>query len=442
MHVFFSFTQILHNFSSALAIVSLIRYVYECFPNFLASVKVAFDAIHSQTQVDGVYQMLYTTAFKLFVPTHFLLFWTIAFIAKLYENQTDFDSQSWYIVILSAASNLCTTPVSLISTAVVVAYVSYFTLYAIKIYLCGRNDKIDISFNSNQHFFHQPHTGWEEGLTTLLLAFVSGIAKLKQSARMAILTLILFVVLNSLLQSMLEIVEPVILSLSTFHAHSIFHRCKILLLCTFLFFFPLHVTWILAQVFPIDFWMAIVFSSSLLTSAQVLDLVIVHCLIWYDTFRREPWECLDEVIYYVRGATKLIELFLASSVFIVGLWEGLTNEWRWGDAFILFVHCYFNVIQRLHIGYSSFVQRQRALKKSSTLPSPTRNELLNYNDVCAICYTEMTKEKEVVVIQCNHYFHRICLRRWLCFQERCPLCSATVKLESNVLMVNQKQSTD
>lgn len=184
----------------------------------------------------------------------------------------------------------------------------------------------------------QAHTGWEEGITTLLLAILTGITDMKDNARMAVLTIILFVVLSSLLQSMLEIAEPVILSLSAYHGRNFFHHIKVLLLCFFLFLFPLHVTWVLAQVFPVDFWLAIVLSTSVLTSAQVLDLVVVHCLLWYDATRDEPWAPLDEVVYYVRGVTKIVEFFVATSVVVVGVYEGVVGQWSWTNAFILLVH--------------------------------------------------------------------------------------------------------
>lgn len=249
---------------------------------------------------------------------------------------------------------------------------------------------------------------------------------MKQPARMAVLTIILFVVLSSLLQSMLEIAEPAILSLSSYHGKNFLHHVKILSLCAFLFLFPLHVTWVLAQIFPVDFWMAVVLSTSVLTSAQVLDLVVVHCLLWYDATRAEPWEALDELIYYVRGFTKIVEFFVAASVVVVGIWEGVTGQWSWTNAFILLVHCYFNVWQRFQAGLRSFLKRREAVKKSARLPQASKAQLVSYNDVCAICFTDMISESNSVVTPCNHFFHRICLRKWLCFQDTCPLCTSPI----------------
>lgn len=364
---------------------------------------------------------------KLFVPTHFLLFWTIAFIMKFYEFSETEATKEWYVCVLSAASAVCSSPVSLLATAVAVTYMSFFVLSAIKLYL-GSISSVPAAANRAPHPVQQAHSGWEEGVTTLLLALLTGITDMKQPARMAVLTIILFVVLSSLLQSMLEIAEPVILSLSAYHGRNVFHHLKVLLLCAFLFLFPLHVTWVLAQVFPVDFWMAVVLSTSVLTSAQVLDLVVVHCLLWYDATRDEPWAPLDEVVYYVRGVTKIVEFFVATSVVVVGIYEGATGQWSWTNAFILVVHCYFNVWQRFQAGYRSFVKRRQAVQKSAKLPSATKAQLRVHNDVCAICFMDMFAESNSVVTPCNHFFHRVCLRRWLCFQDRCPLCAAAVNV--------------
>lgn len=87
---------------------------------------------------------------------------------------------------------------------------------------------------------------------------------------------------------------------------------------------------------------------------------------------------------------------------------------------------YFNVWQRFQAGYSSFVKRRAAVQKSAKLPSATSEQLKIHNDVCAICFMEMLNESNTVITPCNHFFHRVCLRRWLCFQDRCPLCTASI----------------
>ena len=417
-----SIPQVLHNFSFAVIVISLVRYGYQLVPKVFTHLKSAYGDLLSATEAHGMAPLLVMMCNKLLVPTHFFLFWSIAFFIKLYESITAETKTEWYVSMLSAASAVCISPVSLFSTAVAVTYMSYFLLSAMKFFLWGNNRQALPNATNPQ----QVHSGWEEGITTLLLALLTGLTDMKQPARMAVLTIILFVVLSSLLQSMLEIAEPVILSLSAYDGKNVIHHIKVLVLCAFLFLFPLHVTYVLSQIFPIDFWMSVVLSTSVLTSAQVADLVVVHCILWYDSMRSEPMESLDEAVYYVRAFTKMVEFFVATSVVVVGLWEGIAGQWIWTNASILLVHCYFNVWQRFNAGYKSYMRRREAMKMTASLPLATKRQLEEHNDCCAICYTHMSASNASVITDCKHYFHRICLRKWLCFQNRCPLCGASI----------------
>ena len=85
------------------------------------------------------------------------------------------------------------------------------------------------------------------------------------------------------------------------------------------------------------------------------------------------------------------------SVVVVGVYEGMTGPFSWTNTFILVVHCYFNVCQRLQQGLRSFLQRRRAVKKSSNLPNATSDQLLHHKDVCAICFMDMMSVSASVV---------------------------------------------
>lgn len=442
--------QILHNLCFAVVGLSLVHnFVTNSAESLFSSLKGTYDALVSSfCSMQGIVSLLISVVSKVFVPAHFLLFCVISFAIKWYQVTKDQAEGSnrqgmWFVTFLSVAASVCNSPVSLLSIAVSVSYLSHVFLTGIKLYLSSFGYRHQVAFpiegeeenrvhhgagdeRANQVQGREAHTGWEEGVTTLLLALLTGITELGHEARMAVLTIIFFVVLSSLLQSMLEIAEPVILSLSAHHGRNLIHHMKVLLLCVFLFVVPLHMTYVLTLVFPVDFWMAVVLSTSLLTSAQVLDLLVVHCLLWFDATRSEPWDPLDEVVYYVRALTKVVEFLVAFSVVVVGVFEGMTGQWTWTNALILIVHCYFNVCQRFQAGLRSFIQRQKAVTKSGNLPAATADQLTKYRDVCAICFMDMIACHASVVTPCCHFFHRVCLRRWLSFHDRCPLCAAPV----------------
>ena len=52
------------------------------------------------------------------------------------------------------------------------------------------------------------------------------------------------------------------------------------------------------------------------------------------------------------------------------------------------------------------------------------DEIQNHDDVCAICYMDMTTTAKVT--QCRHFFHSVCLKKWLYMQDTCPLCHAVL----------------
>ena len=129
--------QVIHNFSSAIVVLSLIRYAYHSLPKVFTELKGAYCHLWNTTEAQGTVALLVQICSKLLVPTHFFLFWSIAFFAKLYENSNNESKSEWYVSVLSAASAVCTSPVSLFSTAVAVTYMSYFLLSAMKFFLWG-----------------------------------------------------------------------------------------------------------------------------------------------------------------------------------------------------------------------------------------------------------------------------------------------------------------
>ena len=62
------------------------------------------------------------------------------------------------------------------------------------------------------------------------------------------------------------------------------------------------------------------------------------------------------------------------------------------------------------------------------------DEIQNHDDVCAICYMDMTTTAKVT--QCRHFFHSVCLKKWLYMQDTCPLCHAVLYKDSLCFILN------
>ncbi|KAM7284527.1 RING finger protein 145 [Ixodes scapularis] len=409
--------EVLHNFGNALMCVSVACYLYSQLPSLISFLKDAYLDTLLLTMRFGWIGLMTLFWNKLFVPTHFLVFWLIEFCVKLAEMYPTWESP-WYLLVLSSASGVCSSPVTLVASSVTVSYLAYLILSGTKAFLHG-----SLSFLND----HPMHSGWTEGITMLLLALQTGLTEIKMPSRVAVLLIILFIVMSSLLQSVLEITEPVVLALSASQSRQVGRHVRTLGMCAFLAAFPLHITWRLASLFPIDFWMMIVLSSCILTSVQVVGLLVIYGLFVYDAWRTEPWEALDDVIYVARALTKVLEFLVAVFVVGMGFWESTTGKWNWANASILLVHCYFNVWQRMQAGWHSFLLRREAVRKTESLPEASAEQLLLHNDVCSICYSDM---RAACVTKCQHLFHRTCLRKWLYIQDKCPLCHAHVSLET------------
>ncbi|XP_050799282.1 RING finger protein 145-like isoform X23 [Gopherus flavomarginatus] len=164
--------------------------------------------------------------------------------------------------------------------------------------------------------------------------------------------------------------------------------------------------------------------SRSLPSLQVMGTLFVYALFMIELLQDAPLEKTDEIIYYVNAVSRVLEFLVAVCVVAYGTWESIFGEWSWMGASVIIIHSYFNVWLRAQSGWKSFLLRREAAKKINSLPRATRGQLRDHNDVCAICFQEMTV---AVITDCGHFFHTGCLRKWLYVQDTCPMCHQPVK---------------
>ncbi|XP_067884805.1 RING finger protein 145-like isoform X2 [Heterodontus francisci] len=266
--------------------------------------------------------------------------------------------------------------------------------------------------------------GVTEGVTFLLLALQTDLIALHILQRTFLLSIILFIIVASILQSMLEITDPMVLALGASRNRSLWKHFRAVTMCLFLLVFPSFMAYRIAQFFEMDLWLLIIVSSSALTSLQVTGTLFIYGLFVTEDLRREPIENLEDIIYYVNSSCRILEFLVAVCVVAYGAVESVFGEWSWMGASVIIVHSYFNVWLRARAGWNSFFLRREAAQKISSLPRATQQQLQDYADVCAICYQAM---RTAVVTVCGHYYHSSCLRRWLYVQKTCPMCHQPIK---------------
>nr|XP_029511070.1 RING finger protein 145-like isoform X4 [Oncorhynchus nerka] len=375
-----------------------------------------------QLEVIELYRLLAVTISlwdQFAVPVLFSVFWSVLFVVQLCSysmtNNTTGSHEGVLFFLLTSVSECCATPYSLLGLTSVVSYLGLGLLNLTKFYLGGytavQNDNV-------------MHRGVTEGVTLLLLALQTGLLDMQALQRTFLLSIILFIVVTSTLQSMIEITDPIILALGASRNRSLWKHFRGLSMCLVLLVFPGYMAYKISQYFHMDFWLLILVSSCMLTSLQVTGTLLIYFLFMVELSCSDPIDSLDEIIYWVNAVSRVLEFVVALCVVAYGTWESLFGEWSWMGASIIIIHCYFNVWLRAQTGWRSFLLRQEAAKKINSLPRATANQLQQHNDVCAICFQEMSS---AVLTYCGHFFHGNCLRKWLYVQETCPMCHQAVR---------------
>lgn len=407
-----------HNVASTLIISVILVHLFNGLSHTLDFVKSEVKRIWQIINATGWLPIVITFWHTIMLPTQLLLFWMVLFCTQLYiylsAENNPIIQEGWLVMVLASIGECCATPVSLFALCVTISYASYYILTLTKLYLQGWEG---IGHDNDGM------RGWTEGFTMLLIAMQTGLLDLRPLQRAFLMSILLFIVASSLIQSMYEMTDPILLTLSASRNGSIFKHLRAVVLCTFLWMFPLYMTYMICQYLDLDFWLLVIISSCLLTSVQVIGSLAIYVLFMYDFVRNEPWESLDDVIYYARSMTRVLEFIVAVFVVCYGVKETLFGEWSWINSSILIIHCYFNVWQRLQSGWKSFLQRREAVKMLESMPCATEEQLLAHSDVCAICFQEMTVAR---ITKCNHYFHGLCLRKWLYVKDACPMCHQKV----------------
>ena len=410
-----------HHLAYIFTITTAVVYLWNNIPSLVDELRDQWTETLLDLNRVGWFHSVFSICVHLIIPVQFLLFWVVLFSLKIYQYATLHDSlvsQGWLIITLSSIAECCITPVSLIGACITVSYISAFVLMAARFYLNGWGAVVQ---NENNTL----HNGGVEGFTMFLLCIQTGIVELNTVQRAFIMGIILFIVIASLVQSLFEITEPVLLSLGTSLSHDILRHFRTVLLCACLGLFSLGMTYCICSFLELDFWLLVVVSSCVLTTIQVACSLVIYALFLYDAKCNNSWENLDDIVYYTKATTRTLEFIVAVIVVGYGITETLSGDWDATNSVILCVHCYFNVWLRLQTGWKNYMLRRQAVQRIASLPSATQDELEAYDDVCAICYQTMTSARK---IPCHHFFHGVCLRKWLYVQDNCPLCHRKVEM--------------
>ena len=116
------------------------------------------------------------------------------------------DIGEWYIVLLLIISEICDSPLTLIASCLAVMALANGVIRLTNIYLnsCKSHSPPSTAVTS----------GITEGMVMFLLSMQTGLIDMKLPQRLGAMSIIMFIVIASLFQTVLEITHPVLLALS------------------------------------------------------------------------------------------------------------------------------------------------------------------------------------------------------------------------------------
>ncbi|XP_011177628.2 protein TRC8 homolog isoform X1 [Zeugodacus cucurbitae] len=257
-----------------------------------------------------------------------------------------------------------------------------------------------------------------------ILALQTGLTSLSPDKRFVRLCRNLCLLITALLHFLHNIVSPILMSLSAARNPSRKRHIRALTVCAFLVVTPICLLTVLWSRHSPSTWLLAVTAFSVEVVVKVLVSLATYTLFLLDARRQTFWEKLDDYLYYVRAFGNSVEFCFGILLFFNGAWilvfESAENVIGGAiRAIMMCIHAYFNIWCEARAGWSVFMKRRSAVHKISALPEATPAQLRAFDDVCAICYQEMYSAK---ITRCRHYFHGVCLRKWLYVQDRCPLC--------------------
>ena len=174
-------------------------------------------------------------------------------------------------------------------------------------------------------------------------------------------------------------------------------------------------------------WSLAIIATCLVTAVQGLVNISGYIIITWDFRQTEENPNTEEFKYHLSLLVIAVQLFYAVAVIFSGISENFLLKHSSLNCLIhlLNLFSYGRLLARHVSAYRA--RRARIRKLSSSLTTASQSELAEHEDVCSICYLEL-ESPQAVITPCFHYFHLVCLKKWLISQDRdtCPLCISNV----------------
>lgn len=368
----------------------------------------------------GLSTLVETEWMRLNVPTVLRTFWLLRVaehVTSLLSNHlTASDGQEAYLnllafttvrsIIKSLLVRGCETLTAVLGMTSIVSYICHYIGCFFQWVLLTEDDD-------------DKSIGTVSAILFYILALQTGLTGLDPEKRFVRLCRNFCLLFTALLHFVHNIVNPLLMSLSASHNPSLHRHFHALAVCAFLILFPTSLLVYLWSQHATSTWLLAVSAFSIEVIVKVVVSLMIYSLFLVDAYRSSFWEKLDDYVYYIRAFGNTVEFCFGIFLFFNGAWILIFESGGAIRAIMMCIHAYFNIWCEARAGWSVFMKRRTAVNKINSLPEANTEQLHRLDDVCAICYQEMKNAK---ITRCNHFFHGVCLRKWLYVQDRCPLC--------------------
>lgn len=357
----------------------------------------------------GLSALAETEWIRLNIPYVLRMFWMLRVGGQMFQilgNHYGEETFTYYIMLRSLLVNGCETLTAVLGMTSIISFLcDYIGCFFQWVLLTEDEEEKSIGTVSAILFY--------------VLALQTGLTSLDREKRLVRLCRNFCLLFTAVLHFVHNIVNPLLMSLSASHNPALHRHIRALAVCVFLILFPVSLLVFLWSQYTVSTWLLAVSVFSIEVIVKVLVSLAIYSLFLIDAYRSVFWEQLDDCVYIIRSFGNTIEFAFGIVLFFNGFWILVFESGGAIRAVMICIHAYFNIWCEAKAGWSVFMKRRSAVNKINSLPEAKAEQLRVLDDVCAICYQEMQSAK---ITRCKHYFHSVCLRKWLYVQDRCPLC--------------------
>ncbi|XP_011058155.1 PREDICTED: protein TRC8 homolog isoform X2 [Acromyrmex echinatior] len=367
----------------------------------------------------GLSALAETEWIRLNVPCVLRTFWMLRVgeqVVQILGNHYGEETFNYYVMIRTLLVNGCETLTAVLGMTSIISFICHYIGHFFQWILLTEDED-------------EKSIGTVSAILFYILALQTGLTSLDREKRLVRLYRNFCLLFTAILHFVHNIVNPLLMSLSASHNPALHRHLRALAVCAFLIFFPVSLLVFLWSHFTVSTWLLAVSVFSIEVIIKVLVSLAIYSLFLIDAYRSEFWEQFDDCVYIIRSFGNTVEFAFGIILFFNGFWILIFESGGAIRAVMMCIHAYFNIWCEAKAGWSVFMKRRTAVNKINSLPEAKAEQLEQLNDVCAICYQEMQSAK---ITQCNHYFHGVCLRKWLYVQDRCPLCHDVLYKVENV----------